>query len=151
MAMNVLIIHGPNLNMLGKREQAVYGTVALEEINDAAVRLGASLGLEVAVFQSNNEGDIIDTIHTAPDTYEGVVINPGGLTHTSVALRDAIASVDLPFIEVHLSNIYRREEFRHTSLTASVCVGQISGFGANSYMLALEALKRILTSGKPSS
>ena len=140
----ILIIHGPNLNMLGKREQTVYGDTSLDEINKKAVRHGSGIGFDVDTLQSNNEGEIIDTIHAAQNAYDGVIINPGGLTHTSVAVRDAIASVDIPFIEVHLSNIHNREEFRSKSLTAPVCVGQICGFGMNSYILGLEALKRII-------
>ena len=141
----ILIINGPNLNMLGEREQTVYGDTSLHEINSAAVRHGSSIGLEVDTFQSNSEGDIIDTIHTAENTYMGVIINPGAYTHTSIAIRDAIASVEIPFVEVHLSNIHSREEFRRSSVTAPVCVGQISGFGPNSYILGLEALKGILS------
>ena len=137
----ILIINGPNLNMLGEREQSVYGDTSLDEINSEAVRHGSSIGLEVDTFQSNSEGDIIDTIHTAGNTYKGVIINPGAYTHTSIAIRDAIASVEIPFVEVHLSNIHSREEFRRFSVTAQVCVGQISGFGPNSYILGLEALK----------
>lgn len=140
----ILIINGPNLNMLGEREQSVYGDTTLDEINSKAVRHGSSIGMEVDTFQSNSEGDIIDTIHTAGNTYKGVIINPGAYTHTSIAIRDAIASVEIPFVEVHLSNIHSREEFRRSSVTAQVCVGQISGFGPNSYILGLEALKGML-------
>ena len=140
----ILIINGPNLNMLGDREQSVYGDTSLDEINSEAVRHGSSIGLEVDTFQSNSEGDIIDTIHTAGNTCKGVIINPGAYTHTSIAIRDAIASVEIPFVEVHLSNIHSREVFRRSSVTAQVCVGQISGFGPNSYILGLEALKGML-------
>jgi len=140
----ILIINGPNLNMLGKREQSIYGDTKLDEINSEVVRYGSSTGFEVDTYQSNSEGDIIDTIHSTGDTYDGVIINPGAYTHTSYAIRDAIASVDIPFVEVHLSNIHSREEFRRSSVTASVCVGQISGFGKNSYILGLDALKEIL-------
>ena len=140
----ILIINGPNLNMLGEREQSVYGDTTLDKINSAAILHGSSIGLEVDTFQSNSEGDIIDTIHTAVNTYKGVIINPGAYTHTSIAIRDAIASVGIPFVEVHLSNIHSREEFRKFSVTAQVCLGQISGFGPNSYILGLEALKGML-------
>ena len=141
----ILIINGPNLNMLGKREQSVYGDMTLNEINNEAVRYGSSIGFEVVTFQSNSEGEIIDTVHAIEDKYEGVIINPGAFTHTSYAIRDAIASIDVPFVEVHLSNIHSREEFRHSSVTASVCTGQISGFGPNSYILGLKALKGIIS------
>ncbi len=141
----VLIIHGPNLNLLGKRERSVYGNTTLDGINKMAVGHGSGIGLEVDVFQSNSEGDIIDTIHAAQDRYEGVLINPGAFTHYSYAVRDAIASVDIPFIEVHLSNIHNREEFRKLSVTAPVCSGQISGFGPDSYILGLDALKKVIS------
>ena len=140
----ILIIHGPNLNQLGKRERSVYGDTSLDEINITAAEYCKSIGYDVDTVQSNNEGDIIDAIHDAPGTYAGVVINPGAFTHTSYAVRDAIASVTIPFVEVHLSNIYSREEFRHISVTAPVCAGQISGFGPDSYILGLEALNRLL-------
>jgi 3-dehydroquinate dehydratase II len=143
-----LIIHGPNLNLLGVREKSVYGSGTLEEITHACVRHGESLGLEVDTFQSNSEGAIVDAIHAARERYAGVVINPAAYTHTSVAIRDAIAAVGIPFIEVHLSNIHSREEFRRVSFTAPVCVGQISGFGAESYLLGLDALARILARRK---
>lgn len=141
----VLIINGPNLNMLGKREQSIYGDTTLNEINNEAVRYGSSIGFEVDTFQSNSEGEIINAIHAAGEKYEGVIINPGAFTHTSYAIRDAIASIDVPFVEVHLSNIHSREEFRHSSVTAPVCMGQISGFGLNSYILGLKALKGIIS------
>ncbi len=141
---SILIIHGPNLNLLGTREQSVYGDTDLHEINRVAAEYGSSIGYNVETFQSNSEGDIIETIHSAPGTYAGVVINPGAYTHTSYAIRDAIAAVNIPFVEVHLSNIYSREEFRHASVTAPVCTGQISGFGPDSYVLGIEALRRIL-------
>ena len=139
-----LIINGPNLNLLGKREQSVYGDKNFKDIIDAAVAHGESLDLEVDNFQSNSEGDIIDTIHAAEGNYSGVIINPGAFTHSSYAIRDAIAAVDIPFIEVHLSNIQAREEFRRISITAPVCAGQISGFGPHSYILGLYALKELL-------
>jgi 3-dehydroquinate dehydratase-2 len=140
----VLVIHGPNLNLLGTREKTVYGETTLEEINRALVRYGESAGLTVDVFQSNHEGAIVDAIQAARGNYAGAVINPAAFTHTSVAIRDAIAAVELPFVEVHLSNIHRREEFRRHSFSAPVCIGQISGFGPDSYILGLEALKRVL-------
>ncbi len=140
----VLVIHGPNLNLLGTREQTVYGRTTLDEINRELVRYGDSVGLAVETFQSSHEGAIVDAIHGARGKYAGVVINPAAYTHTSVAIRDAIAAVELPFVEVHLSNIHRREEFRRHSFTAPVCVGQISGFGPDSYMLGLDALRRVL-------
>ena len=141
----ILIIHGPNLNMLGKREKSVYGNTTLDEINNDAVSYGSALGLEVSTLQSNSEGSIIDAIHAAHGVYDGIVINPGAYTHTSYAIRDAIAAVDIPCVEVHLSNINNREEFRKTSVTAPVCRGQICGFGPKSYLLGIEALKHILS------
>ena len=142
----ILIINGPNLNMLGKREQSVYGDMTLKKINEETVRYGSETGFDIDTFQSNSEGEIIDVIHSAEEKYKGVIINPGAFTHTSYAIRDAIASVNIPFVEVHLSNIQSREEFRHYSVTAPVCIGQISGFGHNSYILGLKALKWILNS-----
>jgi 3-dehydroquinate dehydratase type II len=139
----VLIINGPNLNMLGKRERSVYGDISLNEINAKAVEYGKKIGIETDTFQSNHEGAIIDAIHDSMGKYDGVIINPGAYTHTSYAIRDAIAALEIPFIEVHLSNIHSREEFRKISVTAPVCRGQICGFGETSYILGLEALKNI--------
>jgi 3-dehydroquinate dehydratase-2 len=140
----VLVIHGPNLNLLGTREKSVYGERTIEDINREIVCYGESVGLAVETLQANGEGAIVDAIHAARGVYDGVVINPAAYTHTSVAIRDAIAAVGIPFIEVHLSNIHSREEFRRTSLIAPVCAGQISGFGPDSYILGLEALRKIL-------
>jgi 3-dehydroquinate dehydratase-2 len=141
----VLVLHGPNLNLLGLREPGIYGTVTLADIDRELVALGHSLQVEVHCFQSNHEGAIVDSIHAARDRHQGIVINAGAYTHTSVAIRDAIAGVQIPTVEVHLSNIYQREEFRHHSYLAPIVVGQISGFGANSYYLGLQALVKILT------
>ncbi len=140
----ILIIHGPNLNMLGTRERSVYGDITLEEINGLTFEYGASAGYVIDAVQTNSEGEIIDVIHAASENYAGVIINAGAYTHTSYAIRDAVAALDMPFVEVHLSNIYSREEFRHISVIAPVCAGQICGFGPVSYILGIEALKRML-------
>lgn len=138
--LSVLVLHGPNLNLLGLREPGIYGVSTLAEIDARLVELGKSLHTEVHSIQSNHEGAIVDAIHAARDRERGIVINAGAYTHTSVAIRDAIAAVQLPTVEIHLSNIYKREEFRHHSYLAAVVVGQISGFGADSYYLGLQAL-----------
>jgi len=137
----VLVLHGPNLNWLGKRETDIYGTLPFDEINQLISKKAKSLDLAVEIYQSNVEGDLINKIQEfALAKGQGILINPGGLTHTSVSLRDALASVKLPCVEVHLSNIYAREEFRQHSFIAPISVGQISGFGYHSYLLGLEAL-----------
>ncbi|PSB20589.1 type II 3-dehydroquinate dehydratase [Phormidesmis priestleyi ULC007] len=137
---NILVLHGPNLNLLGKREPGVYGVVTLDEINQMLEREAQELQVKSAALQSNHEGVLVDFIHAAQDQHQGILINAGAYTHTSVAIRDAIAAVNLPTVEVHLSNIYRREAFRHHSYIAEVAIGQISGFGAESYRLGLHAL-----------
>ncbi|MBE1281831.1 MAG: type II 3-dehydroquinate dehydratase [Rhodobacteraceae bacterium] len=137
---SVLVLNGPNLNLLGTRQPEVYGSTTLNMVEDACVAHGATMGLDVVCFQSNHEGDLIDQIHKAKGTHLGIVLNAGAYTHTSIALHDAIASVELPVVEVHLSNIHAREDFRHRSYIAPVAIGQICGFGAKGYLLALDAL-----------
>ncbi len=139
-APRVLVVHGPNLNTLGRREPAIYGTMTLAEIDGRLQTRGAELGCEVRPFQSNSEGALIDFLQAEAERALGIVINPGGLTHTSVALRDAVAGTGRPAIEVHLSNIHAREPFRHTSLLAPICRGQILGLGWRGYLYALEAI-----------
>lgn len=142
--MRILIINGPNLNMLGIREKAVYGAKTYEEICTHINGFSEKRGIELDIFQSNSEGDIIDAIHNAYESYDGLIINPGAYTHYSLAIYDALLSVGLPAVEVHLSNIYSREEFRRKSVTAPACMGQISGFGPFGYILGIEALQEHL-------
>ena len=137
---SVLVLHGPNLNLLGQREPGVYGSITLDEINKMLKAAAQELQVEVSAFQSNHEGDLVDAIQAASQQQQGILINAGAYTHTSIAIRDAIAAVKLPTVEVHLSNIYQREAFRHHSYIAAVAIGQISGFGAESYRLGLQAL-----------
>lgn len=137
---NILVLHGPNLNLLGQREPDVYGRVSLEDIDIALSELAAQNDSEIRSLQSNHEGALIDAMHEARGWADGILINAGALTHTSYSLRDAIAAVEIPCAEVHLSNIYKRESFRHKSVLAPICVGQISGFGWRSYTLGFKAL-----------
>lgn len=139
-AVSVLVLHGPNLNLLGLREPGIYGCVTLDEINRLLEQEGQTLQAKVCIIQSNHEGVLVDAIQNALGQHQGILINAGAYTHTSVAIRDAIAAVNLPTVEVHLSNIYRREAFRHHSYIAPVAIGQISGFGSQSYLLGLQAL-----------
>jgi 3-dehydroquinate dehydratase-2 len=142
--MKILVLHGPNLNLLGTREPEVYGSTTLDDINNKMIELGKELGAEIKCLQSNHEGALIDALQDARTWACGVVFNPGGYTHTSVALRDAISAIVIPVIEVHLSNVYAREEFRHTSLVSAVCKGKVSGFGWRSYELGLRGLVDII-------
>lgn len=141
---SILVLHGPNLNLLGKREPGVYGVETLADINSSLEQEARSLQIQIAAFQSNHEGALVDAIHAALGQHQGLLINPGAYTHTSVAIRDAIAAVALPTVEVHLSNVYRRESFRHHSYIAPVAIGQISGFGSESYRLGLRGLVHYL-------
>lgn len=147
-SLSILVLHGPNLNLLGLREPGIYGSVTLEEINSQLEAEGKQLQAEVSAVQSNHEGVLVDAIHAARGEHQGILINAGAYTHTSVALRDAIAAVKIPTVEVHLSNIYQREAFRHHSYIAAVVIGQISGFGAHSYQLGLQALIQYLKQSK---
>lgn len=140
----ILVLLGPNLNMVGVREKGIYGTETSQSIEIQIKDYADKCGFYADVYQSNHEGDLIDKIHESREKYNGVIINAGALTHYSYALRDAIACIKIPFVEVHMSNIHAREEFRHTSVIAPVCAGQIAGFGKNSYFLAVEALKDLM-------
>ncbi len=137
--MRILVLNGPNLNLLGQREPNIYGHTTLADIEQAVRAKAGALGVEVDFRQSNHEGELVGWVQSAIDTFSVIILNAGAYTHTSVAIRDAIAATKVPCIEVHLSNIYAREEFRHKSLLAPVCHGQISGFGSNSYLYAIEA------------
>ncbi|MEB3341621.1 type II 3-dehydroquinate dehydratase [Okeania sp.] len=141
---SILVVHGPNLNLLGLREPGIYGSVTLDNINRLLEKEAEVLGVKVSLLQSNHEGVLVDAIHSSSEQHQGIVINGGAYTHTSVAIRDAISGVNIPTVEVHLSNIYRREEFRHHSFIAPVAIGQISGFGSESYVLGLKAIVNYL-------
>lgn len=142
----ILVIHGPNLNLLGQREPTIYGTLTLDEINDKLIAKAEKLGVILESLQSNYEGAIVDAIQQAEGRYACIILNAAAFTHYSIAIRDALAAVSVPAIEVHLSNIYKREQFRHHSVISAVVCGQISGFGVDSYLLALEAAARIASS-----
>ncbi|MDR5693790.1 MAG: type II 3-dehydroquinate dehydratase [Armatimonadota bacterium] len=143
----ILVVHGPNLNLLGERQPEIYGRQTLEEINQSLLALAAAEGVEVEFFQSNHEGAIIDRLHQARNVVDAVVINPGALGHYSYALRDAIASLSIPVVEVHLSNLHAREEFRHRLVLSPVCRGQVMGFGPYSYLLGLRAAIHLIREG----
>ncbi len=140
MSKKILLLHGPNLNLLSTRQPEVYGSTTLDQVNAMAAAHVRPYKVELRCEQSNHEGALIDILHVARDWADGVVFNPGGYTHTSIALRDAISAINIPVVEVHLSNVYAREEFRHVSLVSPVCLGKISGFGWRSYILGLDAL-----------
>lgn len=143
--MKILIINGVNMNMLGIREPEKYGSMTLQDLEKELYAYSFELGIDIETYQSNHEGEIVEKIHSAKDIYDGIVINAGAYTHTSIAIRDAIASVGLPTVEIHMTNIYKREDFRHNSFIAPVCIGQISGFGSNSYKLGLNGLVNYLS------
>ena len=137
----ICVIHGPNINFTGIREKGVYGTLTFDEINEKIRERAQKINIEVEIFQSNHEGAIIDKIQECHSNQDGIVINPGAYTHYSYAIRDALASLEIPIVEIHMSNIHKREEFRHTSVTVPVCTGQICGLGWKGYLLALDAVK----------
>ncbi|NEN87393.1 type II 3-dehydroquinate dehydratase [Paenibacillus elgii] len=145
---HILLLNGPNLNMLGIREPGVYGSLSLQAITDKLTKLAEELGVGLECYQSNHEGDLIDRIHAAYGQKSGILFNPGAFTHYSYAIRDAISAVGIPTVEVHISNIHKREAFRHVSVIAPVAVGQIAGFGANSYELGLRALVQYIDSAE---
>jgi 3-dehydroquinate dehydratase-2 len=140
----IMVVHGPNLNMLGKREPEVYGTTTLDDINGMLERRAAELGLVVEAFQSNHEGELVDKIQEAVNTCNGMIINPAAYTHTSVAIKDALLLLDVPVVEVHISNVYKREPFRHVSMVSDVVTGKIVGLGVHGYKLALDALAEMV-------
>lgn len=146
--MKILIINGVNMNMLGLRETEKYGTMTLKDLEKDLYAFSFEIGIDIETFQSNFEGEIVEKIHSAKDNFDGIVINAGAYTHTSIAIRDAISAVNIPTVEVHMTNIYKREEFRHHSYIAPACTGQISGFGINSYKLGLEAVVDYLSDNK---
>lgn len=143
MGLNILIINGPNLNLLGKREPDTYGKKTMDELNKELKKYARDNNINLKIFQSNHEGDIVGEVQNAAAKVDFIIINPAAYTHTSIAIRDALLAVHIPAIEVHLSNIYKRETFRHRSLISDIAVGQISGFGTEGYFLALEAVKRL--------
>jgi len=145
---NILVIHGPNLNLLGEREPELYGNLSLASINETITKKAEELGCRVKIYQSNSEGEIVNLIQNARRWAKGIIINPAAYTHTSIAIRDAILAVGIPCVEVHLSNVYKRESFRHRSFISPVSIGQICGFGPLGYILALEALVNFLKEGK---
>jgi len=145
--MKILVMHGPNLNLLGTREPSIYGNITINEINSAISAFALKMGIEVNIVQSNSEGELIERIHSAIGLYDGILINPAAYTHTSIAIRDALSAAALPVVEVHLSNIHSREEFRSRSFIAPIAVGQISGFGPDGYLLGLRAIFNHLTKG----
>ncbi len=142
MKKKVLVIHGPNLNLIGERETGIYGNESIEQINKEIMATAKDLELECEIFQGNGEGEIIDKLHNARKVFDGIIINAGAYTHYSIAIRDAIAAIKIPCIEVHLSNVFSREDFRQSSIIAPVCVGHISGFSKTSYLLALSGIKK---------
>ena len=142
--MKILLINGANLNLLGSREPEKYGLTTLKTIENSVISYGEKLGADIEVYQDNHEGNIVDKIQSAKDIYDGILINAGGYTHTSVVIRDAIAAVGIPTVEIHMTNIHAREEFRHNSFLSAVCIGQVVGFKEQSYVLALEGLVNYL-------